>query len=139
MGYQHIVGFLQVPTNLWLHMKAELCTTPNELNFFQLSLLWAHNVPFLLILNHRRTHRQSRSLRQYYSAKVAYYHVHGAGDGSRTHVVCVEDRSNSRYTTPAYKVASSLLCMHAPSLSTLFLPREAVASSAIRLENFPIH
>ena len=26
----------------------------------------------------------------------------GASDGSRTHVVCLEGRSNSRYTTPAY-------------------------------------
>ena len=60
----------------------------------------------------------------------------GAGDGSRTHLLGLEGRYNSRYTTPAYKVASSLLCMHAPSLSTLFLPREAVASSA-KMTNSP--
>ena len=40
------------------------------------------------------------------------------------------------YTNAGYKVASSLLCMHAPSLSTLFLPREAVASSA-KMTNSP--
>lgn len=36
----------------------------------------------------------------YLNKKFAVW-LYGAGDGNRTHVVCLEGRNNSHYTTPA--------------------------------------
>ena len=57
---------------------------------------------------------------------------YGAGDGSWTHLSAVEEPHNSRYTTPAYKVASSFFSMHAPSLSIPFCsPGQGLALNAL--------